>query len=167
MRSFFREDLLVSSWVAPLGIAALSSGMVIGRALGDWFRSQYQDALLIASCAAIATLHLVIFVSTGTPVVALVTIFMSGLGLSVLVPIAYAAAGPGAGDAGLRTENVMAQLTSFAYGALLLGPAVIGGLSDSFGLRGTLWLLPVLMATAVIASALSLKKHSLQVISEK
>ena len=73
-----------------------------------------------------------------------------GLALSVIVPVCFSAAGT---VTGLRSDRAIAQLTSVGYAGLMIGPPMIGFLSDRFGLRTALFLIPSAMLIAAAALA--------------
>ena len=146
---YLKQELLVAPWSAPLGVSAFSVGMVLGRTSGDWWRGKLHFSTLLIAGTAITAFGVSILCVTSVPEVALFAAAVCGVGLSILVPIAYAAAGDG--KQGRRTEDALAQLTAVAYSALLLGPALIGGLSEYLGLRGAFGLLPLLLLCATWA----------------
>ena len=131
---------------APLGLAAFSLAMMLGRFGGDWMRARMGDRrlMLIASWVAIAGLSLALGWMATTPVI--VGLFFTGIGLATIVPIAYSTAGksnelsPGAG---------IAMVTTIGYSGFLFGPPVIGFMADGWGLRlalGFIWILFVIMS---------------------
>lgn len=146
---FLKHELLAAPWSAPLGVSAFSIGMVLGRGSGDWWRGKLHFSTLLITGSAITAFGVVLLCLTSELGVALFAAAVCGLGLSVLVPIAYAAAGDGKQER--STEDALAQLTAVAYSALLLGPALIGGLSEYLGLRGAFGLLPLLLICATFA----------------
>jgi fucose permease len=146
---YLRQELRVPLWTAPLGVSAFSCGMVAGRLSGDWSRARFHFSTLLVGGTTITALSLFLLSLTTSLAIALLAATLCGLGLSVLVPIAYAAAGNI--KAGERTEDALAQLTAVGYSALLLGPALIGGASEYLGLRGAFALLPVLLLAGTVS----------------
>jgi MFS family permease len=55
-----------------------------------------------------------------------------GLALSGVAPIAFSAAGDLAPE---RAGGAISVVTTLGYGGFLLGPVVVGGLAELFGLR--------------------------------
>src|SRR5207302_9440525 len=75
-----------------------------------------------------------------------------GLGLSILVPLAFGVAGR---SKDLPAATAIAAVASLGYGALLIGPPAIGLAAELVTLRGALAILLVLLAVvAMLAPAL-------------
>lgn len=130
--------------LAPLGLSAFALAMTIGRLLGDSARGRYGDKKLMVICGLIATSGLVFSLASTIPALVMIGFFLVGLGLSVIVPIAYSIAGnsssvsPGVG---------LAMVTTVGYTGFLFGPPLIGFLADWQTLRIALVMVVVLFAT--------------------
>jgi MFS family permease len=130
--------------MAPLGLSAFALAMTIGRLLGDRGRAQYGDKKLMVVCGLVATTGLCFALGFTHPVLVMVGFFLVGLGLSVIVPIAYSIAGnstsvsPGVG---------LAMVTTVGYTGFLFGPPIIGFLADWQTLRVALLLVVMLFIT--------------------
>lgn len=130
--NYLVREVGASAAIAPFGLAAFSAAMTGGRLLGDRARRRYGDARLLRWCSAMATAGLALGLAWLWTPTALAGFFLVGLGLSVIVPIAYSRAGhapgypPGAG---------IAMVTTIGYAGFLLGPPVIGFLADLHSLR--------------------------------
>ncbi|MBX2945484.1 MAG: MFS transporter [Cyclobacteriaceae bacterium] len=118
--------------LAPLGLAAFALAMTIGRLAGDNARSQLGDQRLILICGVIAMAGLSIAIILNNPLFVITGFFLVGIGLSVVVPIAYSLAGnapdlpPGVG---------LAMVTTVGYSGFLVGPPIIGFIADWQTLR--------------------------------
>jgi MFS family permease len=140
--------------VAPLGLSAFALAMTIGRIFGDGARVKYGDRSLMIICSLIALAGLIIAISFTHPLFAIIGFFVIGIGLSVIVPIAYSIAGnskdlpPGVG---------LAMVTTVGYSGFLFGPPIIGFLADMSTLRYALVLVGVLFA---VMSVLSIRYKS-------
>jgi predicted MFS family arabinose efflux permease len=155
---YLRQELQVPVWTAPLGVSAFSCGMVLGRISGDWCRARFHYSTLLLAGTTTTAVGLFLLTLTTSLTIALLAATLCGVGLSVLVPIAYAAAGNT--KAGERTEDALAQLTAVGYSAVLLGPALIGGVSEYLGLRGAFAVLPVLLLAGTV-SGWGLRRRSI------
>ncbi len=141
---------------APIGLAAFTAAMTIGRFLGDHLRLRLGDERLMRagsftalSGLAIALLWPVFW--TGT-----LGFFLVGAGLSSIVPIAYSTAGKAPG---LAPGVGISAVSTIGYAGFLLGPPVIGYISDYLGLRVGLsfvWLLLAVMA--IMSVSLTVRK---------
>jgi MFS family permease len=118
--------------LAPIGLAAFAMAMTIGRLLGDRARIQFGDQKLIIICGLIASTGLSISIAIIEPWMVIGGFFLVGIGLSVIVPIAYSIGGnsqdlpPGVG---------LAMVTTVGYAGFLFGPPIIGFLADWQSLR--------------------------------
>lgn len=126
---------------AALGLSAFALAMTIGRLIGDKGRAKYGDKKLMVVCGLIATVGLSFSLALTQPELVMIGFFLVGIGLSVIVPIAYSIAGnstsvsPGVG---------LAMVTTVGYTGFLFGPPVIGFIADWQTLRVALALVVVL-----------------------
>lgn len=117
---------------APLGLASFSMAMMIARFLGDGARARWGDGRLLITGSILAALGLAIILTILKPIVIIIACMFVGLGLSVIVPIAYSKAGnmpniePGVG---------ISMVTTVGYSGFLFGPPIIGFVADGVGLR--------------------------------
>ncbi|MBK5278280.1 MAG: MFS transporter [Bacteroidia bacterium] len=136
---------------APLGLSAFALAMTIGRIFGDSARAKFGDRKLMIASSLVSLFGLsfaMIFIS---PYAVIVGLFIVGLGLSAMVPIAYSIAGntkdlpPGVG---------LAMVTTVGYSGFLFGPPIIGFLADWQTLRIALVLVLILF---VVMTGLSIR----------
>ncbi|MGH3696579.1 MAG: MFS transporter [Pseudonocardiaceae bacterium] len=130
---------------APLGLAAFSLFMGVGRLGGDPIAARAGSAHTARGGALLAALGLGVALVFATPAAALVGFALMGLGLSVVFPLTLRAAA--LGDHGSAAPS-LAAVSTVGYGGLLVGPPVIGLLSDGTGLRPALGLICLLCAAA-------------------
>lgn len=135
--------------LAPLGLSAFALAMTIGRVFGDGARVKFGDKPLMVACGIVATAGLSIAVIFVNPITVITGLFIVGLGLSAIVPIAYSIAGhtkdlpPGVG---------LAMVTTVGYSGFLFGPPIIGLLADVFTLRLALLLAVFLFVLMTLLS---------------
>lgn len=142
--------------IAPLGLAAFSLAMMSGRFLGDRLRQSLGDRLLLTASGLIATIGLSFALSAAHPVAVIVGFFFVGLGLAVIVPIAYSSAG---NTPGLAPGLGISMVTTIGYSGFLFGPPLIGFLADWQSLRAALALLIVLFVLMTATSFLRQAKR--------
>jgi MFS family permease len=136
--------------MAPLGLSAFALAMTAGRILGDSARSKFGDRALMVVCSLISTTGILTAISWTNPYIVITGFFLVGLGLSVIVPIAYSIAGnsnelsPGVG---------LAMVTTVGYTGFLFGPPVIGFLADWTNLRIAMMFVAGLFIAMTILSA--------------
>lgn len=137
------------SSLAPLGLAIFSLAMMLARFSGDKVRSHLGDRklLIFSSMTAVTGLGMVLLFPY--PFLVLAGLLMVGLGLSVIVPIAYSTAG---NTPGLSPGVGIGMVTTIGYGGLLLGPPIIGFLADWQNLRIALLFALLLFALMTILS---------------
>jgi predicted MFS family arabinose efflux permease len=133
---------------APMGLAAFSGAMMTARFFGDYVRARLGDRLLMIYNSLLATAGLALLLLFPYPVVVLIGLFLVGLGLSVIVPIAYSTAGRAPG---LSPGVGIGMVTTIGYSGFLFGPPIIGFLADWQDLRVALAfaLLLFIMMTAL------------------
>ena len=135
--------------LAPLGLSAFALAMTIGRVFGDGARVRFGDKSLMVACGVVATVGLSFAIIFVHPLAVITGLFIVGLGLSAIVPIAYSIAGhtkdlpPGVG---------LAMVTTVGYSGFLFGPPIIGLLADVFTLRLALLLAVFLFALMTMLS---------------
>ncbi len=136
--------------IAPLGLSAFALAMTIGRLMGDKARIRFGDRQLMIICGYIAFSGLGLSILFVQPFSVIAGFFVVGIGLSVIVPIAYSIAGstkdlpPGVG---------LAMVTTVGYSGFLFGPPIIGFLADLFTLRLALLLVLLLFALLIWLSS--------------
>lgn len=118
--------------LAPIGLFAFALAMTIGRLIGDAARTKFGDRKLIIICGVISTVGLCLAIAVINPFVAISGFFIVGLGLSVVVPVAYSIAG---NSKDLPPGVALAMVTTVGYSGFLFGPPIIGFIADWQNLR--------------------------------
>ncbi|WLQ15857.1 MFS transporter [Hahella aquimaris] len=120
-----------SEAVAALGYAAFSAVMIFGRLFGDRFREKISDVSLVRVLASIATVGMALVLFCESPAMAIIGFAVVGLGLSVVSPIMFNAAG---NQPGVEPAIGVASISTLGYGGMLAGPPLIGLLANNTGL---------------------------------
>lgn len=154
--NYLENIVLAEEAVAPLGLSAFALAMTIGRLLGDGARLRLGDKRLMIGCGAVACAGLTVAVAIPHPSVVIGGFFLVGIGLSVIVPIAYSIAG---NAPGLPPGVGLAMVTTVGYSGFLFGPPIIGFLADGFSLRMALL---VVVALFLVMIGLSARYHTPQ-----
>ncbi len=148
--NFMEKIAGASKAMAPLGLSSFALAMTIGRFFGDSIRAKLGDRKLMVYLGLISSAGLAITLLFVHPYVALAGLFITGLGLSSIVPIAYSIAGnskdlsPGVG---------LAMVTTVGYSGFLFGPPIIGFMADWQSLRLALGIVAILFVAMTILSA--------------
>ncbi|BCJ49648.1 MFS transporter [Actinoplanes sp. NBRC 14428] len=137
---YLHDSLRAADSVAPLGYAAYQVAVFVSRLAGDHVvpragRTAAAATSLLACAAGCALVAAVPSVP-----VAVAGFALTGLGVGVLVPLAFSAAGHAAPG---NSDEVIARVNLFNYGGALVGAVLLGLLSEPVGLRAA-FLVPVL-----------------------
>ena len=136
--------------LAPIGLSAFALAMTIGRFFGDSARLKLGDRKLMVMCGLVSIFGILIMLAFNDPYSVIAGLFIIGIGLSSIVPIAYSIAGnsknlpPGVG---------LAMVTTVGYSGFLFGPPLIGLLANWQSLRIALMLVAVLFIVMTFLSA--------------
>jgi MFS family permease len=118
--------------------------MVLIRLFGHRAVAAFGRANVVRFGGLVATLgYLVALVARPLPVL-LVGWALVGLGVGMIAPQVYAVAGHAGGG------RMLAVVVTFGYGAFLIGPAIIGGLSGRVGIRHAM-VLPLVLCVVLVA----------------
>ncbi|WP_018653030.1 MFS transporter [Actinomadura flavalba] len=118
---FFDTDLGAAS-VAPLGLAAYQVAMVASRAVADFAVRRWGATLVVRAGTAAGGLGLLLVVVAPNAPVAIAGFFVTGLGLCVVAPISFSAAGK-ADPSGLGIA--VARVNIFNYVGFVFGAIVV------------------------------------------
>ena len=129
---YLTQDLLTNPGLAAMGYTIFSLAMLVGRLSGDQVVKRFGPVMLLRAGAALGTMGLLGGIVINTPIAFLASFALVGLGFSTIIPIVYRTAGSTPGVD--RAEGVAAVATT-CYAAFLIGPPVMGFISDVASLR--------------------------------
>ena len=149
---YLHDSLQAADSVAPLGYAAYQFTVLVSRLVGDHLVPRTGRVAAATASLLVCAVGCGLVAAVPTIAAAVTGFALTGLGVGVLVPLAFSAAGhavPGGSD------EVIARVNLFNYGGALLGAVLLGLLSDPVGLR-VAFLLPVvgLLLTLPVARQL-------------
>ena len=130
--------------------------MAAVRLSGDWIGERCEPQLIVLVSGISACVGITVFSLAPNPTVAFIGAALSGMGVAIVYPTAVTAAArrPGRSPA----DNV-ASLAMISFTAFLVGPPLIGLLSEAFGLRvALLFLAPVTLITVVLSSQVRVRE---------
>jgi MFS family permease len=148
--NYMENIAMASPALAPLGLSAFALAMTIGRFFGDGARLKFGDRKLMVMCGIISTMGIALTLLFNNPYSVIAGLFIIGIGLSSIVPIAYSIAGnsknlpPGVG---------LAMVTTVGYSGFLFGPPIIGLLANWQSLRIALMVVAFLFVIMTFLSA--------------
>ena len=117
--------------VSVLGFAGFSLAMAIGRFYGDDLTAKFNSRTMVRVGILLGVVGLLL-VFIREPLLVILGFTLSGLGLSVVVPVLFSTA---AKAKGVSPARGLAAVASAGYVGWLLGPVTIGYLADAFTLR--------------------------------
>lgn len=125
---FLKEHFNVGAGMAPLALTCFSAMMLISRLVGDKLKAKYGAQRLITSGAMLSAAGLFFAVLSPNAYFALGGFAVAGLGLSLLFPFVFSAAGA-------QGPVALAGVASMAYSGTLMGPPVIGAIAQHVGMQ--------------------------------
>ncbi|MEW2253560.1 MFS transporter [Streptomyces sp. NPDC058733] len=148
----YLQDVLGSSEqmaTVPYNVYMVTT--LLGRAIGDFGVRRFGAAAVVRGGALVAAAGFAVVAAAPGAWVGMLGFTLLGLGLCVLVPQTFAAAGrlfPGASDAAIARLNV------FNYVGFLIGSPLVGALGDAWSYRGAM-LVPMVLVLVTLAYARS------------
>ncbi|GAA0902593.1 MFS transporter [Virgisporangium ochraceum] len=129
----FLDDVLSASQsVAALGLFFYQTFMVLGRAVNDRLVRRYGPVPIVRVGASIGVVGLLVVAVAPVPAVALAGFALQGLGLCVVVPLSFSAAGRlDPADTGVA----IARVNLFNYAGFVIGAGLIGAVAELASLR--------------------------------
>jgi len=118
--------------------------MAGGRLAGDWLSTRYGPMTMARVCCSIGVFGLVLMVFAVNPAMVIAGAAAGGFGVSIVFPLAVTAAASRDGSAAVN----VAALSLLSFTGFLIGPPLIGFVTEIAGLRvafGTL-LVPALLS---------------------
>ncbi|MET7426447.1 MFS transporter [Dactylosporangium sp. NPDC005555] len=138
---------------AALGYTVFAAGMAICRLLGDRIIRRFGAVPTVRTGAVAGTIGAALVVWAVNAPVTIVGFGLLGVGISVVVPLAFATAGRVGSQSGrAQTGNAIAGVATIAYGAGLAAPGIIGGVASLSSLRISFVLVAVLVATVALTA---------------
>ena len=150
---FLFDIVKVSESIAGLGFIAFSLCMTLGRFLGDGVSQRFGPIKVIIFGCAIAFVSYLLVI-TSNLYISVLGFGILGLGLSVIIPELFRLAG--------RTKNIPTSVSiSFVSGigfiGFLIGPVIIGFISNATNLLISYVFLAILVITALALTYFKLK----------
>ncbi len=143
------QSFEISEGIAAMGFATFAIAMAIGRFAGDRLSARLGPVKQVRLSALVAMIGFLIVVTSNHFYIALAGFTLIGAGLATTVPAVFSACGRLPGDS---PGVALATVSTIGYFGFLLGPPMIGFLSECVNLR---FALGTLAGTMVITMALA------------
>ncbi|MFI0419431.1 MFS transporter [Spongiactinospora sp. 9N601] len=147
---FLQNTLGAPEALAALGYPLFEAGMLAGRLAGDRVRARVGAPALLGLSGLATAATFAVVVSAPTAAVAIIGMVFVGVAVATISPVALSLAGTATGSPG----PAIAQTSAMGYAGLLLGPVVIGFVSDHASLRTAMFSAVVLGVVIAIMTRL-------------
>jgi MFS family permease len=134
--------------LAAAAYTGFALAMTGGRLLGDRVVRRFGPVRSVRVSGMVATVGAVLVLLARAPAPAIVGFALLGLGVAVVVPLCFAAAG----TLGPNPARAIAGIATIAYGAGLAAPGTIGGVAAATSLSVSFGLVALLCAVLVVGA---------------
>jgi MFS family permease len=145
---YLRDRLAASAGLAAACTTGFTLAMAVARIAGDAVVNRFGTVRTVRLGGVLATAGGLLIVLAGHPAVAMTGFALMGLGIAVVVPLCFAAAG----HSGPRPSQAIAGVATITYTSGLIAPSLIGGVAQTTSLTVSFCLVTVL-AGALVALA--------------
>ncbi len=146
---YFKEYVLDNPYNYTIGFTSFGIAMVIGRLLGDWASNKYGSKNILNFAGLSITIGMLINLLFSIYWIKVIGCFIIGIGISTIVPLVYSAAGK---TKEISPSIAIAGVSTIAYAGFLMGPPLIGFLSEFINLPKALGLIAILGFISTIIS---------------
>ena len=144
-----RETFHASHFMSALPYIAFSATMVIGRFSGDRLAHRFTAPKILSGAGAVASIGLAIGLLIGGSFGVVFGWFFLGVGLSVVIPLLFSAAGTIAATrfkGQVAPSQAVAIVSGISYFGFIVGPPTMGFVADLIQLRWAMFLVVALVA---------------------
>ncbi|GEA88150.1 MFS transporter [Cellulomonas cellasea] len=146
---YLGDVLAAADDVAPLGYGAYLATTLVSRLAGDLAVRRWGRVAVVRTAGLVGALGLLAVVLAPNAAVAIGGLALTGLGLGVVVPLCFAAAGNLAPE---HADAVVARLNGFNYLGAVLGGVFVGAIGVGSTLRIG-YAVPLVLAVVVVLLA--------------
>ncbi|MFJ3232989.1 MFS transporter [Streptomyces sp. NPDC086787] len=127
---FLRDRLGSSAGLAAASTTGFMLTMAVARIAGDAVVNRFGAVRTVRAGGGLAVLGGLLIVVAGHPAVAMAGFALMGLGIAVVVPLCFAAAG----HSGPNPSQAIAGVATITYTSGLVAPGLIGGVAQATSL---------------------------------
>ncbi|MEU4622513.1 MFS transporter [Actinoplanes sp. NPDC023801] len=146
---YLQDSLAAAPAAAPLGYAAYQGAVLVSRLVADHVVPRAGRTLIAVGALMFCGIGCGLVVVLPAIGAAVTGFAVAGIGVGVLVPLAFSAAGEAALE---NSDEVIAKVNLFNYGGALLGAVLLGALSEPIGLRWA-FVIPVIAVLVTLPLA--------------
>ncbi|MFD8430223.1 MULTISPECIES: MFS transporter [Streptomyces] len=143
---YLRDELEASAGLAAACTTGFTLTMALTRLVGDKVVDRFGAVRTVRVSGVLATLGGLLVVVGGSPAMAMTGFALMGLGIAVVVPLCFAAAG----RAGSNPSLAIAGVATITYTSGLIAPGAIGGLAEATSLVVSFGLVTALACCLVV-----------------
>lgn len=143
---YLRDQLDTSAGLAAACTTGFTLTMALARLAGDRVVDRYGAVRTVRSGGILATLGGLLIVVSDSPALAMTGFALLGLGIAVVVPLCFAAAG----RSGSNPSLAIAGVATITYTSGLVAPSAIGGIAQATSLMVSFCLVTVLSSGLVV-----------------
>ena len=150
-----RDAFAATPFISTLPYIVYTLAMVIGRLSGDFLAHKFGASQIIAAGGIISSVSLSLGLIVGGVPALMISWFLLGIGLSIVIPLMFSAAGTLAStkyQGVISPPQAIARVSGVSYFGFVIGPPVIGFLAELFELRWALFFLVALCFSLIFAS---------------
>ncbi len=133
---------------AAIAYTLFASSMAAGRLAGDWIVAKYGAVNTVRVSGAIGVVGGLLVLTKLSSLLVIIGFSLIGLGVAVVVPLAFSAAG----HTGAHPANAIAGVATVSYGAGLAAPGIIGGIAQLTSLPLSFALVTALIAVVALSA---------------
>jgi MFS family permease len=152
---FIRRELGGSASTAALAVSAFAATMAVVRLVGDTVIRRLGPVRTVRVSGVCATGGALAVVLAPNLALGLVGFALLGVGVALVVPLVFAAAG----RVGPHPARSIAGVAGVAYGSGLVAPGIIGGIASASSLKTSFCVVAGLVAITAVAAGV-LRSHA-------
>lgn len=145
---YLRDITRASAGVAAACYSGFAFTMAGARLIGDAVVRRFGPVRTVRLSGALATVGGLLVVTADTPALAVPGFALLGVGIAVVVPLAFAAAG----RSGPNPSQAIAGVATVTYTSGLVAPAAIGAIAQATSLTVSFGLVTALAATLMVSA---------------
>ncbi|MFE0376777.1 MFS transporter [Streptomyces inhibens] len=145
---YLRDELGTDAGLAAASTTAFACTMAIARLAGDKVVARFGAVRTVRAGGVLATAGGLLIVAASHPAMAMAGFGLVGLGIAVVVPLAFAAAG----RSGPAPSQAIAGVATITYTSGLIAPSAIGGIAQATSLTVSFMLVSTLTFGLVVGA---------------